>query len=70
LRIQIFNQKTQKSLDFGTESYFAKIDIFALLTRNLDLKNSLFIYNPHSAGRHKNPFNFSIDIVFFKTFEI
>jgi|GEM_PF-2624309 len=23
-----------------------------------------------SAGRHKNPFNFSIDIVFFRTFEI
>ena len=23
-----------------------------------------------SAGRHKNPFDFSIDIVFFRTFEI
>ena len=28
------------------------------------------VYNLLSAGRHKNPFNFSIDIVFFRTFEI
>ena len=29
-----------------------------------------YIKNPLSAGLHKNPFNYSIDIVFFRTFDI
>ena len=32
--------------------------------------NVVITFNLLSAGRHKNPFNFSIDIVFFRTFEI
>ena len=48
MRIQIFNQKTQKSLDFGTESFRFKIYINPFLILLLSMKFDLHVHSEYS----------------------
>jgi len=56
------------------ESYYSKslkTDSKKQFRTDYGIENQIKLTNILlSAGRHKNPFNFSIDIVFFRTFEI
>ncbi|PAV12045.1 hypothetical protein ASJ81_21050 [Methanosarcina spelaei] len=67
--------KPHKSLrlkiDSGNRKWFQRTPAMAEgITDHIWSLKELLTFSLLSAGRHKNPFNFSIDIVFFRTFDI